>query len=211
MPRNQKVFSLAISILLMLACIPTLTPASAPVPTFDPNSALTAIVATANAAATQTQLFAPPTFTPTATSTRTPLPTETVTPTFVFFLPTITFTPTQIQVSSSSDKLACQILSQTPTNNSTIAPSTAFTAKWVIANIGTHNWPSDNTDYRYVSGNKIHTQPIYDFSNTVPSGKTTELSVGMKAPASPGSYSTSWRITIGKEQFCPMNLTIIVG
>jgi hypothetical protein len=189
--------------------VPTFAPA-APVPTFDPNSPLTAIVLTANAAATQTQLFAPPTFTPTFV-TRTPLPTETASPTFVFFLPTIVFTPTKIQPGSSGLNLECQVLSVDPANGSVILPSTAFVARWTIINVGKYAWPSDNTDYRYVSGNKIYTQPIYDFENSVPSGSTTVLTVNMKAPETAGSYSTSWRITIGKEQFCPMNLTITVG
>ena len=194
----------------MLACVPSLTPV-APIPTFDSNAALTAIVQTSNAAATQTQLFAPPTLTPTVTATRTPFPTETASPTFIFILPTITFIPTKIQPGSSGLQLECQVISQSPANNSVIAPSTTFTAKWTITNVGTYSWPSDNSDYHYVSGAKIHLQSIYDFENSVPSGKTTELTASMKAPAASGSYSTSWRITIGKEQFCPLNLTIIVG
>jgi len=210
MDRNQKTFSLLIALILMLACVPTFTPA-APIPTFDSNFALTSIVLTANFAATQTQLFAPPTSTPTITPTRTPFPTETASPTFVFFLPTIVFTPTKIEPGSSGLELECQVLSVEPTNGSIIAPSTAFVARWTILNVGTYAWPSDNTDYRYVSGNKIYIQPIYDFENSVPSGSTTVLTVNMKAPATPGSYSTSWRITIGKEQFCPMNLSITVG
>lgn len=211
MTRNKKVFSLLTIILFMLACVPMFPTTSAPIPTFDPNSLSTAIALTSNFAATETQKFAPPTLTPTVTATRTPFPTETVSPTFLFFLPTITFTPTQIPVNSSSEKLKCQVKSQSPENNSTISPSTSFTAKWIIANVGTHNWPSDNTDYRYSSGEKIHTQSIYDFENSVPSGATTELTVSMKSPTTAGTYTTSWRITIGKEQFCPMNLTIIVG
>jgi hypothetical protein len=210
MSRNQKLLSILISVILMLACVPSLTPV-APVPTFDSNAPLTAIVQTSNAAATETQRFAPPTLTPTVTATRTPFPTETVSPTFLFFLPTITRTSTQVPAGSSGAQLECQVISQDPANNSAIAPSTTFTAKWVVANIGTYAWPSDNSDYRYNSGAKIHVQPIYDFENSVPSGRTTELTVNMKAPSASGVYSTSWRITIGKEQFCPMNLTIIVG
>lgn len=195
----------------MLACVPMLPTASAPIPTFDPNAPLTAIVRTANAAAAETQKFAPPTLTPTVTKTRTPFPTETASPTFFFFLPTITFTVTQIKPGSSGERLECQVVSQNPANNTVIPPSTAFPVKWTVANIGTHNWPSDNTDYRYNNGDKLHQQPIYDFEKSVPSGSTTELTVSMRAPVTSGLYSTSWRIVIGQDQFCPLNLTIIVG
>ncbi|MBM4427223.1 MAG: hypothetical protein FJ031_08290 [Chloroflexi bacterium] len=71
---------------LMLACAPVFAPAPQPIPTFDPNSPLTAIVETAAAANTQTALAAPPTIAPTDTPTPTLTPTETATPTFVFFL-----------------------------------------------------------------------------------------------------------------------------
>lgn len=211
MSKNKKIFSILIAILLMLACVPTLPTNTAPIPTFDPNSALTAIGLTANAAATQTQLFAPPTLTPTATPTRTPLPTETATPTFVFFLPTSTVPPTQIPAGSTGLDLDCQIISQEPANNSILPSQSTFTAKWLIANIGLKTWPSDNTDYRYINGDKLHLQPIYDLEKNVESGKIIELNVAMQAPNQVGTYTTTWRITIGNKGFCSMKLTIIVS
>jgi hypothetical protein len=211
MSRNKKTFSLLTTIFLMLACLPTFPTNSAPLPTFDSNSILTAIGLTANAAATQTQLFAPPTLTPTATTTQTPLPTETATPTFIFILPTNTVPPTQIPAGSSGLDLECQILSQEPANNSVIPLQGTFTAKWLIANIGLKTWPSDNTDYRYVSGDQLHIQPIYDLEKNVASGKIIELNIAMRAPNQTGTYTTTWRISIGNERFCSMKLTIIVS
>jgi hypothetical protein len=211
MLRIQKIFSISILFILMLACaIPNLAPASAPIPTFDVNFPLTAIVLTSNAAATQTQRFAPPTLTPTVTATRTPFPTETPTPTFIFALPTSTVPPTQIQAGASGLDLDCQILIQEPADNAIIPLGSTFTAKWLIANVGIKTWPSDNTDYRYSSGDTLHLQPIYDLEKSVEAGKIIELTVAMQAPNTIGTFSTIWQISIGQERFCSMKITIIV-
>ncbi|MFN3490668.1 MAG: NBR1-Ig-like domain-containing protein [Anaerolineales bacterium] len=210
LPR-KKTLTILFSLALTLACVPTLPTTSAPIPTFDLNAPLTAIVLTANAAAAQTQQFAPPTLTATATPTRTPLPTETITPTFVFFLPTSTVPPTQIPAGSSGKDLDCQIISQDPPENALITMQSQFTAKWIVANVGLKTWPSDNTDYRYFSGDKLHLQPIYDFEKNIAAGDRVELTVAMQAPSQPGVYSTIWRITIGQESFCNMKITIISG
>lgn len=211
MPRNNKIISLLTTILLMLACVPTLPTSSAPIPTFDANAPLTAIVRTAGAAMTQTAQFAPPTLTPTVTPTRTAFPTETITPTFIFVLPTSTVPPTQIPAGSSGLELECQVLSQDPPNNTIVSLHSTFTAKWIVANVGTKTWPSDNTDYRYFSGDKFHLQPIYDFEKSVVAGDSIELVVAMQAPNQTGTFTTSWRISIGNERFCSMNITIIVS
>jgi len=195
----------------MLACVPTLPTASAPIPTLDPNAPLTAIVKTAAAAATQTARFAPPTLTSTATPTRTPPPTDTITPTFIFVLPTSTVPPTMIKPGSSGQLLECQILSKEPADNAIISLQSTFTAKWIVANVGLNTWPSDNTDYRYVSGDSLHLQPIYDFEKIVVAGDSIELTVAMQAPNQPGVYTTTWRISIGSERFCNMSITIIVS
>jgi len=195
----------------MLACVPTLPTASAPIPTFDPNAPLTAIVKTAHAAATQTARFAPPTLTSTATATQTPIPTETITPTFIFLLPTSTVPPTQIPAGSSGLLLECQILSQDPPDNKFFDRGTIFTAVWIVANVGLNTWASDNADYRYSSGDELHLQPIYDFENNVNSGDTVTFSVGMQAPNQVGTFSTVWQISIGNERFCSMRINIIVG
>ena len=211
--RNYRKFSFLITTALVFACAaPALVPASAPVvPTFDPNSINTSIVLTANAAATQTALMSPPTFTPTVTVLPTNTITETPTPTFVFVLATPTVpsaTPTQ---GSSDEKFACQVNSQTPQNNSGMARGADFEMRWQVSNIGQNAWNSDNADYRYTGGDKIHKASIYDLERTVPPGGSTEIVVAMKAPSSPGTYTTTWKISSGKTQFCTMNLTIVVN
>ena len=193
---------------MILACMPTLGPASPPIPTFDANAPLTAIVLTAGAAATQTALHSPPTATPTV-PTKTPFPTATPTATFLFLIPTKEIQPTQIPLGSSDKEFDCQVLSAEPQNP--LPVSTKFIAKWIIANIGTSAWDSNNADYRYIDGDKIYLQSIYDFPVTVSPGTTVELKVDMQAPPIPGKYSTFWIIYIGKNAFCKMQLDLVVN
>lgn len=206
--RRHRTLSLFAAMVLMLACLPTLGPASAPIPTLDPNAPLTAIVLTAGAAATQTALNSPPTATPTV-PTNTPFPTPTATATFLFSIPTNALPPTQIPLGTSSKLFDCQILTTEP--QGALPVSTKFTAKWVVANIGKATWEGNSTDYRYIDGEKMHLQGAYDFPATVTPGLTVELSVDMQAPASPGIYPTFWQINIGNNGFCRMELTLTVN
>ena len=205
--RSNNVIVFFISILLMLACMPTLGPTQAPIPTFDSNAPLTAIVLTVNAASTQTALFLPPTATPTV-PTNTPYPTVTPQPTFLFLIPTKDIPPTQIPLGNSDKEYECQILSAEPSDP--IPVSTQFVAKWLVANIGKSTWESDNADYRYIDGDRIYLQSIYDFPVDVAPGVTVELTADMQAPATAGQYSTFWIIYIGKKAFCKMQLDINV-
>lgn len=210
---HRTLLSLAITI-LMLACVPTLPtlgPASAPLPTLDPNQPLTAIVLTAGVAATQTALLAPPTATSTATPTRTPTATPSPTPTFLFLVPpTNTVAPTLKPVGSSGLEYDCQVMSQQPANDSLIASASRFEVRWYVANVGKATWDANNTDYRYADGARMYLQSIYDFPATITPGVTVELAASMQAPSQPGTYTTTWRINIGKNSFCPMSLTINV-
>jgi hypothetical protein len=208
MRRTTRIFSLLTLTLLTLACLPTFGPAPAPVPTFDANAPLTAIVQTAGVAMTQTALHAPPTSTPTATASPTPSITPTQTPTFFIIIVTPTQPPTQIPVGSSNKDYDCQILSVEPSGP--IAVSSAFTAKWTVVNIGKSTWDGNNADYRYNDGARLYRQSIYDFPATISPGVTVELTADMQAPSDPGTYTTSWIITIGKIRFCKMELTITV-
>lgn len=211
MIRRRYRTSLLITItLLMLACVPTLPtlPGSAPLPTIDPNSPITAIVETAGAAATQTARFAP-TETPTITPTRTPSITPSPTPTFLFLVPpTLTVPPTMMPVGSSGLEYDCQVLSVEPADP--VEASSSFTARWLVANVGNSAWDRNDADYRYTDGYRMHIQNIYDFEASISPGVTAEFTVAMQAPPSSGTYSTSWRITIGQRRFCPMDLTITV-
>ncbi len=217
--RNQRTVFLVITTLIMLACVPSLSPAAPQLPTYDPNSIYTSIAETAGAAASQTAVFIPPTLTPTVTSlpTRTPTITPTSTPTFIFLLESPTSigggsTPGASGTSTGSDKeYACELVSQSPEDNSKIAPGTDFEVRWQVRNIGTKTWASANIDYRYASGAKLHVDSgIYDLYKDIAPGDMADIIVRMRAPGDKDSYTTVWQIRIGKTEFCKLTLTINV-
>lgn len=209
--QKHKIFALLVATVIMLACAPTFAPASVPVPTFDPNSINTVIVQTAGAAATQTALMMPPTLTPTATLLPASTFTETPTATFIFILPTLTVPPTLIKPGSSGDDFECQIISQSPVNNTVIQHSSVFDARWMVANVGKLSWDSNNADYRYTSGTKMHRTGAFDFDQSVSPGGKFEFVIAMQAPTELGTYTTTWKITSGQARFCPMSITIVVN
>jgi len=200
--------------LFLTACAPLLAPPGAP--TLDEASLNTIVAQTAAAAATQTALVVgSPTPIPTSTLLITTTPTEipTLTATFIFVLPTLTQpkpTATQTATPSASGGYACQILSQAPVDDTVFAPNADFDAVWQVKNTGTKTWDKNNADYRYVSGDKFHQQPAYDFPKTVNPGAQVNIVVDMKAPNNSGTYTTRWEIRIGQNHFCTMRMTIEV-
>lgn len=208
--RSYSTLILTMALVLMLACaVPTLGPAPTPIPTFDPNSPLTAIAGTAGAAATQTAFHAP-TATPSETPTKTPTVAPTFTPTFLFIVFTNTVPPTVAEIGSSGKDYDCQVMSVDPVDNSNFSPDAIFNVRWTVANIGKKTWDQNNMDYRYADGKRIFRQSAYDFPDTVAPGELVDLTAEMQAPAEPGTYTTTWTINMGNNWFCSMNLTINV-
>jgi hypothetical protein len=208
--RSGRLFIGMLGLGVMLACAPALVPAS--VPTFDPNTIKTSIVQTADAAATQTALIAP--LLSTSTGTTQPTPTASITPTatvtfiFILFTPTVPSNTPEPQM--SDEPFSCQVLSKNPPDDFHVAPNKDFDMSWHVMNNGTNAWDSNNTDYRFRSGNKLHKAAAYDLETTVPSGGQVDLKVAMKAPQAGGTYSTTWMIRIGQTEFCRMGITILV-
>jgi hypothetical protein len=210
--RAYRVAAFTAVAIVMLACIaPALAPVSAPIPTFDPNSPLTAIVETANAAATQTALVISSTPAITDTPLPTITPTETITPTFIFLIPTWTAPPTPITPGSSGLEYQCQVVSQEPPDDTVAAPGALFDAIWRVTNVGKNAWFSTDIDYRYYSGSILHRKEGYDLETSVAPGGSVDITAAMRAPTTPGTYTTQWRIYLGRQTFCPMNLTIIIN
>lgn len=209
MRKNHRLLLTLTAAVTALACLPTLGPAPAPIPTLDPSEPLTAIVLTSSAAAAQTALNASPTATATPLPTHTPTDTPTPTATFLFLVPTFAAPATQIQIGHSDLDFDCQVISSEPQGY--ISATSRFFGRWVVANIGKVTWNSDNMDYQYVEGDKIHLQSIYDFPESVQPGSIVKLEVDMQAPSTPGEYYTKWRINNGNRNFCPMELRIKVN
>ncbi len=210
--RNNRMVALLLVATGMLACVPTLGSASAPVPTFDPNFINTVIVETANAASTQTALFTTPSPTPTATAAFTPTSTETPTavPTILILLVPQTV-PTNIpQVSGPDDKFDCAVISKSPNDGFGFSAGIEFTVTWQVLNTGLDLWDSASADIRYTSGDKIHTQSAYDLDRDVPPNEQYTVTVKMMAPTQSGTYTTVWAIQTKAAEYCRMSISIIV-
>ena len=207
--RNNRMLAICLVIVLLLACAPIAVATPPAPPTFDPLSLNTIIAQTAGAAATQTFVLQP-TLTPSPTVTRTPTEVPSSTPTFIFVLSTPTVPSSTPTLSVSADRFACRVVSQNPADNDVLVKGIPFKARWQVLNIGTSGWDENSLDYRYVGGDKMHMVSIYDFNKSVPTGGVIDLVVEMQAPDKPGTYTTTWKIGVGKERFCPMSLTIVV-
>jgi hypothetical protein len=224
--RKAKLLYLFTTVAFILACVPAI--AITPYPTTDPNVLNTVIVQTANAASTQTAAAQPTaTFTPSMTPTQptqTPSPTATATVIFILSSPTQIVVPTFTLISSggsgsgsggssgtSSDPYACQILSVSPSNGTTMKQDTDFDATWKVKNTGTKTWDQNSVDFVYDSGTDMAKRDGYDLNSSVKSGQEISLGADMVAPTKNGNYTTTWTLRVGSNEFCKMSLTINVG
>jgi len=208
--RNYRMPAILLVIVLLLACAPIAasTPAVAP-PTFDPFSLNTIIAQTAGAAATQTFILQP-TLTPVPTTTRTPTEIPTSTPTFLFLLFTPTVPSPTPTLEISSNPFACRVASQDPANNGVFSGGADFAALWRVINVGANAWDANSVDYHFFSGAKLHKESVYDLPSSVPTGGQIDIIVNMKAPKEADTYTTTWSLRAGKEEFCKLRLTIEV-
>ena len=75
-----------------------------------------------------------------------------------------------------------------------LSPGETFTKTWRIQNTGTCNWDSSYMVI-FVDGSMMEaTLPISLTVETIPSGGVVDISVGMVAPETPGSYVSYWRL-----------------
>jgi len=217
--RKTKILAWLIALSVVLACVPTFAAPQASTPV--PGAVNTFIVQTSNAASTRTAA-AMPTSTPSATitstprNTDTPIPTET--PTFIFLLPTLTPIPTFTRVTipgsggggSSSRNYSCQLVSVDPPNGTTFDARADFDAVWRVRNNGQSTWDRNSVDYIFLSGDQFHKVSGYDLSENVRAGETTNLTVDMEAPRNPGTYTTRWTLRVASDNFCTLELRIVV-
>jgi hypothetical protein len=214
---KTKLLMWVTALALVMACVPSFVPQSAP--TVDPAAVNTFIAQTVEAATTRTAAAIPSsTLTPTITPTFTPSPTATATVIFILASPTPlvlpTFTNTAVSLGgsgTSSDNYACQVTRVAPPNGSSLSPRDDFDVFWTVRNIGQRNWDRTDIDYIYSSGAKIHKVSGYDLPSNVRVGNSADLGVDMQAPKDPGTYSTVWTMRIGDNEFCPLRFTIVVN
>lgn len=220
--RKTKILAWLIALSVVLACVPTF--AAPQVSTPVPGAVNTFIVQTSDAAATRTAAAMPTstateTATPTPRNTDTPIPTET--PTFIFLLPSFTPIPTFTRVTipgggggggggSSSRNYSCQLVSVDPPNGTTFDARADFDAVWRVRNNGQSTWDRNSVDYIFLSGDQFHKVSGYDLSANVRAGETTNLTVDMEAPKNAGTYTTRWTLRVASDNFCTLELRIVV-
>jgi hypothetical protein len=178
-------------------------------PTVDVNAIMTAGVGTFVVALSQTQAaqatLATQTPSPTLTvspvslNSVTPLPTSTQVfllplPT-IFIAPTVTGTQYTPTVNPSSLGTGCNnlllIRDESIPAGTVMEPGQEFTKIWKVENNGTCDWVYL---YRlvFISGDRMEGEPS-GLGKVITPGKWTQLSVGLKAPSKPGTYTGYWR------------------
>lgn len=214
--RRSIIRYLLLLTLLVISCdLSSLVAPAGPVPSPVPGVVDTIVAMTAAAAYTQTaaNITVVPTMTSTftPTTTDTPTPTLSPTPTFIFILASLTPTRQPTATGQASGGYGCQLTAQTPANGTHFAPKKTFGVKWTIKNTGENDWDSTNVDFEYLSGQKMFTgAAIYDLPNSIAVGKSVTLNVPMAAPKADGTYNSVWSVKQGKNDFCHVNIRIIV-
>jgi hypothetical protein len=179
-------------------------------PTPDMNAILTAGVGTFAASIFQTQTAVAPsaTLTPTVTATATVTPLSLLSPTvsatqFILIAPQVTLvipTPTGTYYTSTANPntlaSGCNnllLISDVSVPSGTIfRPEEQFTKTWKVANTGTCDWV-----YRYhlvhISGDDVGGRDPVSLGKVIEPGKWTQLTLTLRAPRAPGTYTSYWR------------------
>lgn len=139
---------------------------------------------------------------PTLPPSSTPEPTVSPTPTLVFPLPSPTAT--------SSDALACRVLTQSIRNGAHFRANERFSIGWKVKNTGTVGWGPDSDVFTYSGGTRMFQSSPVQLPESVAPGNNIVLTADMRAPSSASRYTTSWSLRRGDVFFCRVTLTINV-
>lgn len=148
------------------------------------------VILTAAALTVQAQMAATATETPVPSPTPvTPTPEPSLTPT----LPATSTTAPVVQQPDAGCDNAGFVSDVTVPDDTTFAPSEAFTKTWRLSNQGTCTW---NADYQivWVSGEDMDGPAAQNLTATVAPGENVDISVEMVAPDTAGTYQGYWRL-----------------
>ena len=185
-----------------------------PSPTPDVGAILTSAVGTVAASFFQTQTAVAPTvtetFTPTAIPTNTalvlftatPLPSatqpiiyNTLVPSFTPLPVVVTGTQKTPTVNPSSLGVGCNNLrligDETIPAGTVLKPKEPFTKSWKVENNGTCDWVY-LYHFVFVSGESMGAGEDR-LGKVIPPGKWTQISLGLEAPKTEGTYTGTWR------------------
>ena len=188
MARKKRILSeigVLLSLLWSVACSPTVPTST---PTLDLNPIRTEVAATVLAQVTQVLALTPtvtPLPSPTATNLPTSTPSMTASPS-----PSATATLSSVTPKAGTENKA-QWVSQSITDDTTFKPGETFTMTWRLKNTGTSTWTAGYL-LRYYSGDTFSAPKEIAIGREVLPGEEIDISIQMKAPANPGSYSSVW-------------------
>jgi hypothetical protein len=163
--------------------------APSPTPTPDVNPIFTQAAGTIQANFTKAAALTP-------SATATPRPTETLAPTAT---PAATATPeaTALPAATATATLSpeqVEVIAQSPTDDSIIAPNTTFTLTWSIRNTGSTTWTSAYR-LRFYSGDQMGGRNSYSLGKEVPPNGTVDIGLTLTSPAKFGRIQTQWALT----------------
>ena len=162
------------------------------------------------------------TVTPVPTMSAIPIPSATARPTIPPGpIPTIDFgptpspfptfpVPTPSPTAIPSRALDCRLEWQSPGNGWEIQHEEDFTTGWKLTNTGSDAWSPGSVEFAYVSGAKLHRDPVVQLESTVATGESVILTAEMKAPRNSTSYVTYWSLRLGDMYFCRVGVSIYV-
>ncbi|MBE0699603.1 MAG: hypothetical protein IH586_21980 [Anaerolineaceae bacterium] len=106
---------------------------------------------------------------------------------------TVTSKPYTLTVTTQPCDQAQFISDVTIPDGTKMVPGQTFTKTWRLRNLGSCSW-----DNRYAmvfaSGDAMGAAAVINLPGTVPANTTVDLSIEMKAPATPGKYMCSWKL-----------------
>jgi hypothetical protein len=104
--------------------------------------------------------------------------------------PSATATLSSVTPKAGTENKA-QWVSQSITDDTTFKPGETFTMTWRLKNTGTSTWTSEYL-LRYYSGDTFSAPKEIAIGREVLPEEEIDISIQMKAPANPGSYSSVW-------------------
>ncbi|HNT55175.1 MAG TPA: NBR1-Ig-like domain-containing protein [Anaerolineaceae bacterium] len=217
-----KAFFAVVLLFTTMACGLTGTPAGPLPPTVSAedlqatvNAAATISLQTIAANLTNTAL-ALPTDTPEPSATPTLRPSSTIIPSntppavtatpLITRAPTRTHTPVQSPTNTAqptSEGYNCTLIAISPAIDTVIGAGNDFDVRWTIKNSGSQTWDSGDVDYRWFSGDKLHTgNDVYDLAVDVLPNGTIDIIIDVKAPTTVGTYGATWRLMRSDRVIC---------
>jgi len=131
------------------------------------------------------------------------------TPNIFFLEQKITPTPVIIVIEPTPCALdAAYVTDVTIPDYTLIVPGGRFDKTWRVRNIGNCDWET-GVRLQFVSGSKLNTSDSQPIIPVAP-GATVDITVPMRAPESPGTYTGVWQLVDSKGQPFGQKLTVVI-